>query len=520
MVYTALNAVQDTAWTVNDRVLWAMHQVWEQGGGVAGLPPVNAMPHYSETEPKPVNGTAQEIRDWNIKAERVHTENARLVGKRLSFLSTLLIADEYQDRTFYFPHTCDFRGRMYPLPTFLHPQSNDVARGLLLFDEAKPLGKDGFRWLKIHVANCFGIDKCSYDDRVDWVDNRLNSLCHMAAQPLEYRGWMDADKPWQALAALTELHRAILHPRLPSQYPCSLPVSVDGSNSGLQHFSAMLRDERGAKLVNLGPSLEPSDIYTDVANWVETALDEALRSGQVPESSELLGWTGRVNRKLCKRGTMTYCYGVTQQGLDDALIADGLCDWADNRFSASRSIGKLIWQGIQANITGAAEAMAWLKKVASKANKWDVPLEWWTPSGFHVVHPYHNHKLERIVCMSSEVGFYMYDPDGGICKHKQANSIAPNFVHSLDASHLMMVVASGAVLGITHWMMIHDSFGTHACDVTLLQQTLKEEFVKLYSLDVLESFRRQAEQQCNTMMPDPPEMGSFNLEAVYDSDYS
>lgn len=518
MVYHALNAVQETSWRVNDRVLWAMHQAWEQGGGVAGLPPVDALPHWREHEAKPVDGTPDEIRDWNIKAERVHTENARLVGKRLSFLSTLLIADEYQDRTFYFPHTCDFRGRMYPLPTFLHPQSNDVARGLLTFGEAKPLGEAGLRWLRIHVANCFGIDKVSYDERVDWVMERDWGLAGMADDPMLYRGWMDADKPWQALAAVMELAAAWAHPDGPLAYPSSLPVSVDGSNSGLQHFSAMLRDEQGAELVNLGPSLSPSDIYTDVARWVQCALDEAIGSGDSPES-ELAGWMGRINRKLCKRGTMTYCYGVTQQGMDDALIADGLCDWADNRFSASRSIGKLIWSGIKANITGAAEAMAWLKKVASKANKRDIPLEWHTPSGFHVVHPYNDFKMERIVCMSSEVGFFIYDPDAGIRKYKQANSIAPNFVHSLDASHLTMVVASGMVLGITHWMMIHDSFGTHACDVELLQVILKEEFVKLYSLDVLESFRQQTEQQCNTMMPDPPDRGSFDLDSVYESDY-
>lgn len=518
MVYHALNAVQETSWKINDRVLWAMHQAWEQGGNCAGLPPVDALPHWREHEPKPVDGTKEEIREWNIKAERVHTENARLVGKRLSFLSTIMIADEYIDRTFYFPHNCDFRGRMYPLPTFLHPQSNDVARGLLTFGKAKPLGKTGAWWLTIHVANCFGVDKVSYDERVAWVSERMPWFHQMAVDPMLNRGWMDADKPWQALAALTELSAALTHEGGPALYESSLPVSVDGSNSGLQHFSAMLRDEHGAKLVNLGPSPSPSDIYTDVADWVQCALDEAVESGVMPES-ELAGWAGRINRKLCKRGTMTYCYGVTLQGLDDALIADGLCDWADDRFSASRSIGKLIWKGIQANITGAAEAMAWLKKVASKANKYSVPLEWHTPSGFHVVHPYNDYKMERIVCMSAEVGFYLYDPDGGIRKYKQANSIAPNFVHSLDASHLTMVVSSGIVLGITHWMMIHDSFGTHACDVELLQATLKEEFVKLYSLNVLESFRQQTEQQCNTMMPDPPEMGSFDLDSVYESDY-
>jgi DNA-directed RNA polymerase len=120
----------------------------------------------------------------------------------------------------------------------------------------------------------------------------------MAKDPIKYCAWMTADKPWQALACIFEIEQA----RRTGM--SSLPVSVDGSNSGLQHFSAMLRDELGAKLVNLGPSLAPSDIYEDVAKWVKIALDDTLRSGDTPEDDHL-GWIGKVDRKLCKRGTMT-----------------------------------------------------------------------------------------------------------------------------------------------------------------------------------------------------------------------
>jgi DNA-directed RNA polymerase len=154
LVYHALNVVQNTAWCVNTKVLDVMHKVWEEGGNVAGLPPAKALPHWREHVEFPVGADANTVRDWKIKAERIHTENARLVGRRLNYLNTVEIADIYRDKTFYFPHTCDFRGRMYPLPTFLHPQSNDVARGLLLFDTAKPLGPRGMTWLLIHLANC------------------------------------------------------------------------------------------------------------------------------------------------------------------------------------------------------------------------------------------------------------------------------------------------------------------------------------------------------------------------------
>ena len=53
----------------------------------------------------------------------------------------------------------DFRGRVYPLPTHLNHLGNDICRGLLKFDEAKPLGVEGLKWLKIQISNLYGNDK-------------------------------------------------------------------------------------------------------------------------------------------------------------------------------------------------------------------------------------------------------------------------------------------------------------------------------------------------------------------------
>ena len=45
------------------------------------------------------------------------------------------------------------------MPPYLTHIGNDMARGLLLFAEGKPLGQGGLRWLKIHLSNVFGNDK-------------------------------------------------------------------------------------------------------------------------------------------------------------------------------------------------------------------------------------------------------------------------------------------------------------------------------------------------------------------------
>ncbi len=61
---------------------------------------------------------------------------------------------------------------------------DDAARSLFMFDEGKPLGKDGLRWLKIHLANVYGKDKLSLANRVKFVDDNMHHIRSTVANPL------------------------------------------------------------------------------------------------------------------------------------------------------------------------------------------------------------------------------------------------------------------------------------------------------------------------------------------------
>lgn len=87
--------------------------------------------------------------------------------------------------TIYLPHNLDFRGRAYPIPPHLNHIGDDLSRGLLMFADAKPLGERGLRWLKIHLANLYGFDKANFDERVEYVDQRLEDIFESATNPLE-----------------------------------------------------------------------------------------------------------------------------------------------------------------------------------------------------------------------------------------------------------------------------------------------------------------------------------------------
>lgn len=268
-VFEALNYLQNVPYKVNRRVLEVVSQMRKSNIPCASLPPseletVPARPHDIDT-----NEEARAA--WRVKAREAHGRNTAAKGKILSVVKTIAVAKKYENEdAIYFPKCVDFRGRVYDIPMFLKPQGDDLSKGLLQFGNAKPLGEDGEFWLAVHGANVWGEDKCSLDERVDWVRANESRILAAAKSPFDERFWMEADKPFQFLAFCFEWEGAVLNGR---DHMSSLPVALDGSCNGLQHLSAMLRDPIGGAAVNLCPAERPQDIYTEVFKNLEAMPD-------------------------------------------------------------------------------------------------------------------------------------------------------------------------------------------------------------------------------------------------------
>ena len=84
-------------------------------------------------------------------------------------------------------------------------------------------------------------------------------------------------------------------------------------------------------------------------------------------------------------------------------------------------------------------------------------------------------------------------------------SITPNFIQSLDACHMRNTINSMSEKGIKDFWSIHDSFGTHACNVELMKETVIEEFVNLHK-------GRNIEYWCNHMLENWEEIRDPKLE--------
>lgn len=71
---------------------------------------------------------------------------------------------------------------------------------------------------------------------------------------------------------------------------------------------------------------------------------------------------------------------------------------------------------------------------------------------------------------------------------KQSSAFPPNYVHSLDATHMMMTARECNARGLA-FAGVHDSFWTHATHVDTCRDVIREQFVEMYQAPLLERLK-------------------------------
>jgi len=524
-VYASVNAIQATPWKINRPVLEVMRTLWDAGGGVAGLPDrelleIPEQPALLASDPDYYREHHKdEFYAWKRKRAFIHEANARSVSKRVAASQKITLAEEFaQYPAIWFPCNLDFRGRAYPLPPLLNPQGDDVAKGVLHFAEGVSLGEDGAYWLAVHVANMFGVDKASFEERIAWVHGHEDQILDSALDPLDgQRFWTDAELPFCALAACIEWMGYKVNG---NNHISHIPIALDGSCNGLQNFSAMLRDSIGGAATNLVPQAVPADIYTRVRDLAQEKLKARAEEGD----AKAVKLDGQLTRAIVKRPVMTLPYGVTQSGMRAQVLEElkgvGLDDW-----ELASYLSKLLWECIGEVVIAARAAMDWLRDASRVASSADLPVGWTTPAGFPVLQDYRaTDGIEiRPHVAGKRLKLTVAVEGLKLNRRRQTLGISPNFIHSCDASHMMLTTNLATANGITAFAMIHDSFGTHAGNTSILAAALRQAFVDQYQLDVLADFKQQLEEQLPPevaeQLPPLPPTGDLDLNLVLESRY-
>lgn len=487
---------------------------------------------------------------------------------------------------FYQTFEVDYRGRIYNTEPFLNYQSSDMAKGMLMFAEAKEMTEAGQFWLAVHTAASFNeayhiddipewceedyasylreegledisVDKMTLNDRAGWTMNNWEKI-------FECKLDMKAEKPYTFLACC---HEWIY---VQETGMTRLPVAIDGSNNGWQHLGAISKDSETGMLVGLEPVTIQKDFYVQTAKkLIELAQnDERLTSilKQMPMK--------HIRKGISKRGSMTRAYSAGAGKIAENMFFDCKAEDFHEKYGITlKDCGKfatLLVKAIEQVCPGPLQTMSYLQDLAQyhlgkheliggtqkefkllKKRRFELlgikdmtdeeldelndisirlndfsyelvygngetVIEWSTPSGFKA--RYENFTTAdfkaRARLNGKDIKHVMKTPTdkpdirGFMC------GISPNYIHSMDAAHMALVIADWE----GDFGAVHDSFSAHAPDVDLLLQRTKEVFIKMYNHpNFFDVIREQLTS--NTDEVEQPTLGDLQIGGIANSDY-
>ena len=501
-----LNNLQHQQYTLNRGVMkvanWAFDRMMTIGKmhRAEPLPTDDGYPYGDPDEDR------ERFLQWKGEQRRIRNHNAQLHQKNWRTTETMYVARKYVDEdSFYLPWSFDYRGRSYPQSIGLSIQGTDFDKSLFYFKQEGPIDE---YWLAWNCATTYGHDKWSHDARAQWARDNVSLITQIAEDPYGTVAlWENLDEhgkpngePWCFLAACIEYYECVI---ACTKQTSGLPIGIDATCSGLQHLSLMTLDKAAAKQVNVipGDPDRPADGYRTVA-------DEAKR--HLPEDIHPY-----MTRGTTKRCVMTTPYGVSRDSARK-YIRKALKD-AGFDLSIPGRLGQItdaIYKlAVPEVFSGPVAVMHWLQDQVDALVADKGFIEWTTPSGFHVKQDIRHSNTVRIrtQVMGSTLACSVGDGYLGPNDQSHKGAIAPNLVHSLDASLLHLTFA--------YWdkpfTVIHDCVLGRSCDMDEMAAAIRLHTAEMYKGLPLQDW---ADQQ-GLELPDGMIVGDLDPDDVNDSPF-
>ena len=416
------------------------------------------------------------------------------------------------------------------------------------------------------------VDKMTLEDRIQWTNEYMDDIIDAGRRSTLSS---DAEKPVSFLAACVEwydYHEATLDNRIHISH---LPIPIDGSNNGWQHLGAISKDQHTGSLVGLIPVEIQKDFYVQTAKQLIDICEDERLSG-ILDSMPMKS----IRKGISKRGSMTRAYSAGASKIGENMYFDCKTEdyhiQYDIELTDCNKFAQLLIKAIDVVCPGPLTTMSYLQNLAAyeigKYEVWDgdgpadrkeystlkkrskeistnyeatdaeidelneisirlkdfhykliygvgnKTIDWKTPSGFHAV--YENWVTQPLKAKATldgqRITHVAQVPTDRPDMRGFMSGISPNFIHSMDASHMALTIAAWN----GEFGAVHDSFSTHACDVDRLLQKTKDEFIKMYNKDNFYDYIQDS-LVTDTSAIDivQPDLGDLNIEGIIDSDY-
>lgn len=226
---------------------------------------------------------------------------------------------------------------------------------------------------------------------------------------------------------------------------------------------------------------------------------------------------------------MTLPYGSKKFSMGKFIRNDYMMEYHPVEFQpdeyrdAAAFLGDFVWEAILEVVVKAAQGMAYFQGVcrAITRGKNVEVVRWTAPSGLPIVQTYY--ATEYVQFRARQAGntrLKILKESERVDKLGHANGVAPNVIHSFDASHLTFTTLDAYDAGLRSFAMIHDDYGTTAAQTAKLSRLIRENFVKLYLSRPFDKIADELEAQTNgKKLPERPAYGDFDLSQVLQSKY-
>lgn len=243
------------------------------------------------------------------------------------------------------------------------------------------------QYLKIDIANNFGLDKKTWSERLAWFDQNEGNLVNLVVK---------AENPalfYAGIKALDDVNQG---------KAIGYPVSLDATSSGLQILAVLTGDTNAAQLCNVVNTGKREDAYTGV---YQRMLDQ-------------IGETSKIDREDVKRSVMTALYG--SKAVPKEVFGEGML--------------LRVFEHTMVEVAPAAWELNQL--MLEIWNPEALSNDWVLPDNFHVHVKVMAQRKEVIHWLNEPVDTF-YNVNAPI---EEGRSLGANMVHSIDGMMVREIV--------------------------------------------------------------------------------
>ena len=422
----------------------------------------------------------------NLDNLYIQDKNIINTNKIIYDLTTL-----YKHFEFYIPLYIDWRSRIYCYSNYLSYQGTSLAKTLIINSNKTIINKTGFIGVQLYASELYGHKMKSNKKKIEWFNNNYDKIVNLDIEFIKNA------------VNIIEFYNLCLNMNIynkDNNVPLGLNIHFDATCSGIQHISCLLEDVDLGLNVNINDtsnSEDPKDIYTFLINPILDKIKLFVKSNK--EYYNFLNL--KIDRSFIKKIVMTIPYSVTIYGIKEQICSLGTKIIMKNTkkiyyefnsisndlikldHSELLTLAKLIRTIILEYYPNLKLLFSYYGKMTALLIKLNLPILWSTPNGM-ITQSYLKHKEEIFTYQLNRKKhkFVLIEriKPNILDTVKSRQGIVPNVIHSMDSSHLNLIVKE-FIKKELFILTIHDCFIINPNDFLFLFNSVRDKFIEIYA---------------------------------------